>query len=79
MTYNSKLCCYSEPSRTENIKGRQIKIKISHELTPVMNTSINFEPLTMKEFNDAVEHLQPGNAAGLDRIIANMILHFGET
>ena len=37
-----------------------------------------FQPFTIEELQEAMKHLKPGKAAGLDNITAEVILHFGD-
>ena len=49
------------------------------EMKRVMEESHDeFEPFNTEELNEAMKHLKPGKAAGLDYITAEVILHFGD-
>ena len=57
-------------------RGQQKKLK--HEMDLALQASEEqFEPFTTEEFDEALNHLKPGKAAGIDGITTEMIQHFG--
>ena len=53
--------------------------KMKEDMEQVMNTCDHFfTPYVLKELNEALKHLKPGKAAGLDGIMVEVIVHFGE-
>ena len=59
-------------------RGQQKKLK--HEMDLALQASEEqFEPFTIEEFDEALSHLKPGKAAGIDGITTEMIQHFGPT
>ena len=60
-------------------KERSYLKKMKEDMERAMNTCDNFfTPFAIEELNEALKHLKPGKAAGLDGITVEVILHFGD-
>ncbi|XP_066958959.1 uncharacterized protein [Macrobrachium rosenbergii] len=58
-------------------KERGYLKRMKDEMKRVMQKNNEFEPFTVKEFQEAMKHLIPGKAARLDDITSEIILHIG--
>ena len=71
----NQLILNGKPLHTE--RGR--KKAMQKEMEQIMKSSEeNLDPFTLKELKDALTHIKPGKAAGLDGITPEMVQHFGE-